>query len=218
MQFATTNSNDYLASTEVIDADHPAVRQQAAVLVEGVANEVDKARRLFEWVRDTIPHTNDIGGEVVTCSASEVLEHGTGICYAKSHLLAALCRASGIPAGFCYQRLRKDPPHDGYELHGFNAIYLAGAGQAGAGQNGEQQRREGRWVRVDARGNKQGVDAQFSLDEERLAFSVDPSRGEETYAAIWADPDPAVVTVLQRFERLNDMWPNLPDRLSSMGS
>jgi len=41
--------------------------------------------------------------DVVTCSASEVLREGTGICFAKSHLLAALLRAVGIPAGLCYQ-------------------------------------------------------------------------------------------------------------------
>ena len=33
---------------------------------------------------------------------------------------------------------------------------------------------EAGWLRVDARGNKEGVDAQFSLDGERLAFAVRP--------------------------------------------
>jgi len=36
----------------------------------------------------------------VTCKASDVLIYGTGYCYAKSHLLAALLRANAIPAGF----------------------------------------------------------------------------------------------------------------------
>ncbi|QDT69492.1 Transglutaminase-like superfamily protein [Planctomycetes bacterium MalM25] len=190
--------NDYLPHTEIIDFGHPAVRRRAESLVEGATGEIEQAQRLFEWVRDEIPHTNDINGRVVTCRASEVLEHGTGICYAKSHLLAALCRAVGIPAGFCYQRLRKDPPHEGYELHGFNAIYLSGAGG---------------WVRVDARGNKPGVDARFSLNEERLAFPVDPAAGEVTYPDIWIAPARAVVQTLQSFDRLDSMWPNLPDRV-----
>ncbi|MEM9191504.1 MAG: hypothetical protein AAGF12_20190, partial [Myxococcota bacterium] len=54
-------------------------------------------------------------------------------------------------------------PQCGFELHGFNAVYLRG---------------HDRWVRVDPRGNKPGVDAQFSLAEERLAFATDPSKGE----------------------------------------
>lgn len=41
----------------------------------------------------------------VTCSASDVLQHRSGICYAKSNLLAALLRKEGIPTRFCYQRL-----------------------------------------------------------------------------------------------------------------
>ena len=69
----------------------------------GTTGETERARALFEWVRDHIPHTHDVGGEEVTCSSIEVFEAGTGICYAKSHLLAAMMRYVGIPCGFCYQ-------------------------------------------------------------------------------------------------------------------
>ncbi|MBT2393298.1 hypothetical protein J7E87_28690 [Streptomyces sp. ISL-1] len=40
-----------------------------------------------------------------------------------------------------------------------------------------------RWIRLDARGNKEGVDARFSLDGEHLAWPVDPSQGEIDYPA-----------------------------------
>ena len=196
----STSLDDYLAATPVVDADHPDVVAAAERLTDGLDGDTERARRLFEWVRDQAPHTNDIGGEVVTCSASEVLAAGTGICYAKSHLLAALCRAVGVPAGFCYQRLRKDAPFSGFELHGFNAVFL---------------KEHDRWVRVDPRGNKPGVDAQFSLAEERLAFPVDATRGEETFPTIYATPAAEVVDALKRHTRLSELWPELPSELGA---
>ena len=92
---------DYLCSTAIIDADLPAVRNAAEQIAVG-ASDVDKARQLFAFVRDEIPNTGDLGGGPVTCRASDVLANRTGICYAKSHLLAALLRAVDVPAGFCY--------------------------------------------------------------------------------------------------------------------
>lgn len=198
MKLETEDLRDYLAPTEVIDSDEKSIRTKALEIVSEADDDVEQARRLFEWVRDAIPHTNDLGAEVVTCTASEVLRAGTGICYAKSHLLAALCRAIDLPAGFCYQRLQKDPPHEGFELHGFNAIYL---------------RSLRRWVRVDARGNKPGVDARFSVDEECLAFPVDTARGETTDATIYVEPLPTVIATLRAHSRLSTMWPELPAEL-----
>ena len=71
----------------------------------------------------------------MTCSASQVLLHGTGFCYAKGHLLAALLRANAIPVGSCYQRLRIDGTGPPFCLHGFNSVHLPAIG----------------WYRIDAR-------------------------------------------------------------------
>lgn len=121
MKTESQNMNDYLISDAIVDWQTPTVRHKAQELTRPLSNEIDKTRCLYEWVRDTIPHTNDAGLDVVTCTASEVLRHGTGICFAKSHLLAALLRANGIPAGFCYQVLRLNPPvNNELVLHGFN--------------------------------------------------------------------------------------------------
>ncbi|MBI2949982.1 MAG: hypothetical protein HYY23_20300 [Verrucomicrobia bacterium] len=46
------------------------------------------------------------------------MEHRAGFCYAKSHLLAALLRARGIPAALCYQRLAFDAAGSAFCLHG----------------------------------------------------------------------------------------------------
>ncbi len=188
--------NEYLASDAVVDWLSPAIRQKALELTQSLSDEVAKARCLYEWVRDTISLLNDTGNDVVTCTASEVLHHGTGICFAKSHLLAALLRAVMIPAGFCYQVLRYAPPVDNEPvLHGFNAIYLATIGK---------------WIRVDARGNTDGINAQFSTKKERLAFEMDELAEEFIYEAIFAAPDSSVVKILKKYPLSSDLWPNLP--------
>ena len=192
---------DYLRPTEVINSDHPLVSSRSGDVSSGTVTDIERACRLFEWVRDTIPHSWDIQSRIVTCSASDVLEQRTGICMAKSHLLAAMCRSTGIPAGFCYQVFRRIPKYGGgLALHGLNAVYLASVG---------------RWIRVDARGNKPGVDAQFSLDEERLAFPPDPEKGEYIVETIFTDPDPGVVYYLQTNTDLREAWAELPESVTT---
>lgn len=191
---------EYLRPTSVIDADDPAVRERAHRITAGLVTDVDRARALYEWVRDAIPHSWDIRTRTVTCTASQVLRAGTGICMAKSHLLAALCRAVGVPAGLCYSVLRRGAPYRTFVLHGFNALYLTSLG---------------RWVRVDPRGNVGGVDAQFDLDRERLAWPPDSAKGEFTYDVILADAEPAVTEFLTSRDDLHTAWAHLPEYLPS---
>ena len=173
----------FLASSEWIDWECPAVQAEIARLgAEANSDEVARAERAFRFVRDEVAHSWDIQSSRVTCAASDVLMHRDGICYAKSHLLAALLRGMGIPAGICYQKLVLfDDPKDGYCLHALNTIYLVSLD---------------RWIRVDARGNKPGIDAQFSLNEERLAFPVRPEFGEIDYAENFAAPHPKIIAAL----------------------
>jgi transglutaminase-like putative cysteine protease len=184
----------FLRSTPVIDWDHPQVSAQAQRLREHSDDPNVIAQACFEWVRDTIRHSIDYQLDVVTCAASDVLAQGSGYCYAKSHLLAALLRANGIPAGFCYQRLRVDESSDRCSLHGFNAVYLDGVG----------------WYRVDARGNRHDVDAQFTPPVERLAFKP-AADGEADLPEIWTDPLPIVVETLQSYATAASVFRNLPD-------
>jgi len=135
----------YLKSTEIIDCSNPSIIKLAGKLSAGATSDEVFAKKTFEWVRDNIKHSYDFRLNPVTCKASDVLLHKTGYCYAKSHLLAALLRANGIPAGLCYQRLSIDGQGSPYSLHGLNAVHLKDFG----------------WYRIDARGNKPGVDAQF---------------------------------------------------------
>lgn len=184
----------FLRSTEVIDWEHPEVRRRARSLVGDAQDVAEVARRCFEWVRDEIKHSRDYMLEPVTCAASEVLAIGSGYCYAKSHLLAALLRANGIPAGLCYQRLSVDDNGAPYCLHGLNAVLLPGHG----------------WYRIDPRGNRKDIDAQFVPPVERLAYSV-RLPGEADLPGIWADPLPAVVEALRGHDSASSLYENLPD-------
>ena len=187
-------SAEFLASTDVVDWYHADVRTLAWFLAGGERNPVEIARRCFEWVRDEIRHSVDFGETAVTCAASDVLAHRTGFCYAKSHLLAALLRANGIPAGFCYQRLSISGDGPPFCLHGLNAVLLPAHG----------------WYRMDPRGNKPGVDAQFSPLIERLAFPIQ-FPGEATFPEIHAEPLAVVIETLRAHKTVVEVCTNLPD-------
>ena len=184
----------YLQASEIIDSEQPQIVAQAARLANASEDPVTIARACFEFVRDEIKHSWDYQLDPVTCKASDVLKHGTGYCYAKSHLLAALLRANRIPAGLCYQRLTIDDHQPPFCLHGLNAIYLQPYG----------------WFRVDARGNKPGVNAQFMPPQESLAFPC-LIEGEADLPEIWPEP---LAIVVQRLESANnylEVAENLPD-------
>lgn len=187
--------SDYLAASEYIDWEHPIVLAKAKELAVGVTDFLTIVRRTFEFVRDEIRHSWDFKQNPVTCAASEVLVYGTGYCYAKSHLLAALLRAQGHPTGLCYQRLSIDDTGPPYCLHGLNAVFLPEHG----------------WYRLDARGNKPGVDAQFCPPSERLAFPI-RLPDEQDLPGIYSEPMAQVVQVLRKCETVEEVYDNLPDR------
>ena len=185
---------EYLLETEIIDFSKPRVNLLAQDLAKDCHTDEELAKRCFEYVRDEINHSGDHKDDITTCKASEVLEYKTGWCYAKSHLLAALLRANGIPTGFCYQRLScSEYKKDIFCLHGLNAIYLKGFG----------------WYKVDPRGNKEGVNAQFNPPYETLAFEL----GEDEFDLdkIYAEPLDVVVQVLQKCITYEEMLNNFPD-------
>jgi transglutaminase-like putative cysteine protease len=188
--------DQFLRSTDVIDWQHPDVLALARELRGDRTDPVAVARRCFEWVRDSIKHTQDFGLSVVTCSASEVQREGSGYCYAKSHLLAALLRANGLPAGLCYQRVSTTASASGFCLHGLNAVLLPATG----------------WYRIDARGNRpvgDVIDAQFMPPVERLAFKM--SEGEADVPGVWADPLRIVIEKLRGHATVETLRMDLPD-------
>lgn len=190
---------DYLIELEMVDYNHPLISRKAAKLFANLSDELQIVRTAYEYVRDNIAHSFDIQASRVTCRASEVLHYGHGLCYAKSNLLAALLRSQGIPAGFCYQYLtRGSTPDTGYCIHALNGVYL---------------KTLDRWIRLDARGNKPGVDAQFSIDEEKLAFPVREEYGELDYLYIYREPSKSTLEALSKSADCQILYESLPQGL-----
>lgn len=198
----------YLVHSVYIDWQHPALREKAHSLANGLTELADVAKACFEYVRDEIAHSADFKRDGTTCIASDVLVQGHGYCYAKSHLLAALLRANGIPAALCYQRLTiSDFPEEGealdYCLHGLNAVYLPDIMKdSGFGEHVG-------WYRVDPRGNKAGVNAQFTPPTEQLAFTI-KSKGEADLDGLYAEPLSEVVQVLEGYDTWQEVMDHLP--------
>jgi transglutaminase-like putative cysteine protease len=195
----TDDISAYLKEDEVIDFNKSIITHLADKLYKISDSEVSYIKIVYEFVRDNISHSADINEDVITCSASEVLTARHGICFAKSHLLAALLRCKAVPTGFCYQKLILDDDTAPYLMyHGLNGVYL-----------NEYKK----WIRLDARGNKEGVNAQFSINKEQLAFPVRTEKGEEDGFIIYPDPDVKIIEKLNNNKTRTELWYNLPDKL-----
>ncbi len=191
---------EYLKCDNVIDYDNEAVAKLADTLFQQAQSELDFIRNAYEFVRDRIAYSGDAGEDELTCTASEVLGAGHGICFAKSHLLAALLRSKSVPAGFCYQKLILDDETAPVLIyHGLNGVY---------------SRDCKKWFRLDARGNKAGVDAQFSVEKEQLAYAVRPEMGEEDGFVVYPDPDSRVIEILKKCRTRTELWKDLPTELA----
>ena len=196
MHTESNNIQDYLEKSEIINYDHKLIVDTCCE-IEDIGeieekDEINLIKKIYEFVRDDIHHSGDMGAQEVTCKASDVLELGHGICCAKSHLLAAMLRFFEIPTGFCYQKLCS--AQEGVNrkvLHGLNAVYLKDLN---------------RWVRLDARGNKPGVNAQFSIHEEKIAWPLNKELGEEDHPIIFVEPNSTVVEILKNSNNRKELW------------
>lgn len=181
-QDADKRLEPYLRPTEFIDFEDGNVAEVARSIGLSASGRRDLVRRAFEYVRDQVPHSYDAGLRAPAAKASEVLQAGGSICWGKANLLSALLRANGIPSGISYQVLTKGETSDsGYMVHALNTVYVDD---------------EVGWTRVDARGNKEGVDAQFSLEGETLAFAVRPECGERDFRDNHVDADPDLMRLI----------------------
>jgi transglutaminase-like putative cysteine protease len=191
---------DYLKSSKYIDWGDSDIWELANFFSEKSQDEIDFVKGIYHYVRDEIKHSWDIQDKRVTAKASQVLHEKVGICWAKSNLLAALLRSKGIPTGICYQRLTLgDTPDTGYCIHAFNAVYL---------------KTLNKWIRIDARGNKEGINAEFLIKKEQLAFTVRPEYDEIDYEEIYDEPIPITMQILEKSTDALYMYlHSLPERL-----
>ena len=186
---------NFLRETQLIDFSNLEVKNLALQLAKNTHSDEEIAKNCFLYVRDKIDHSGDIADErTTTYKASDVLKYQSGWCYAKSILLCALLRANKIPTGFCYQRLScSEYVKDIYCLHGLNAVYLKKYG----------------WYKIDARGNKEGVNAEFNPPIEKLAFELE--KNEYDLNKIYEDPLEEVIKALKTYSCYSQMIHNFPD-------
>ena len=189
----TQDIKEYLQFTEIIDFNNINIIRQALYLSSACEDEIEITKSVYEYVRDEIAHSGDIRADTVTCKASEVLAHKHGDCCAKAHLLAAILRYLNIPAGFCYQWLTSDDDPNLLVLHGLNGVYLQSVQK---------------WIRLDARGNKTGVKAEFNIEEEKLAWPVRQDLGEIDIPIIYASPKKEVIDALKQSANRDELRGN----------
>jgi transglutaminase-like putative cysteine protease len=125
-----------LAPADIVDAGHPDVRAFAAEHA-GEGTDRERAVRLYDAVRDQFrydPYRIDLTPHGM--KASTVLANGYGWCVPKAALLAAVCRAAGVPArvGFAdvrnhlsTERMRQAMNTDVFVWHGYTELWLDGA-------------------------------------------------------------------------------------------
>ncbi|MHA3773853.1 transglutaminase-like domain-containing protein [Verrucomicrobiota bacterium sgz303538] len=159
----------------------------------------DFAKRCFEWVRDNVLHSADCGSDVVSCTASEVVRSRVGLCYAKSHLLVALLRAGGVPAGFSYQRLSLGEA-GAFCLHGLVSVFIENLG----------------WYRIDPRGGERGRVAVFTPPVEHLVYAA-TGDGECDLPEVFAEPLEPVIQAFRTYRSMRDLMRNLPDVATPLG-
>lgn len=182
---------EYLSESKYVDYSNDAVKSMAEKLMKESSNDITLIENTYLFVRDSIKHSWDAKDHRVTIKASDVLKEGVGICFAKANLLAALLRANGIPCGFSYQKLTLgDTPDTGYCIHALNTVYVPS---------------HVKWIRLDARGNNDNVHAEFSLDEEKLAFEI-KSEGEMDFRNNLSEPAAATMKVLEEATDALDMY------------
>lgn len=152
----------------------------------------------------------------IACRASEVLALGHGLCFAKSHLLVALLRFAGHPAGFCYARLVDDERPGRFVLHGFVGCL---------------EPTRALWIPLDPRGDRRvaaasGVGGAGASDVPgaissvcrfdppySLAYVPDAERGESLLPFVYKRPAKRIVDFLERVPDRAALRRNLPDSI-----
>jgi transglutaminase-like putative cysteine protease len=127
---------EYLEPGPIVDSDHPEIRAFAQRAGGGSALPRDAAVKLYYAVRDGLRYDPyDVRIDAEGLRASNVLRAGRGWCTPKAVVLAACCRALGIPArlGFAdvrnhlsTARMRASMSSDVFYWHGYTSIFLDG--------------------------------------------------------------------------------------------
>ena len=128
--------SEFLRPGPTVESDHAAVTALARRVVGNLNDPKAKAIKLYYAVRDGIRYFPSARAlSVEGYRASVTLAEGQGYCVAKAVVLAAVCRAAGVPArlGFADVRnhistakMRERMGSDIFYWHGYTSIHLKG--------------------------------------------------------------------------------------------
>ncbi|MFB0555794.1 MAG: transglutaminase family protein [Phycisphaerae bacterium] len=123
----------YLEPEELLESDDPVLIKKAQEITKGSKDSWEAACRLSKWVAENIGYAIPGGG-----TARKTYDIKAGECGAHSLLLAAFCRAVGIPARVVWGCMYVPNYGGAFGQHGWNEIYMGNVG----------------WVPVDATANE----------------------------------------------------------------
>jgi hypothetical protein len=137
---AAPPEKEYLESNVFVDSDDAAIKALAKSITGKETDPWRKALRIERWVHENMRVSSAVGFP----SASQIAKDLEGDCRQHALLLAALCRAAGVPArtaiGLIYVRERGRSPYFGFHMWG--EVWV-----------------RGRWVALDAVLGQGGIGA-----------------------------------------------------------
>ena len=114
---------EFLKATDLVEADDPVLVKKAQKITAGAKDSWEAAVRLSRWVADSIGYA--IPGGLTARNTYDIRK---GECGAHSILLAAFCRAVGIPARMVWGCMYVPNRGGSFGQHGWNEIYMGQAG------------------------------------------------------------------------------------------
>jgi hypothetical protein len=115
---------EFLKSSYFLDSGNEKVRAQAAQIVGDASDAWHKAQRIEKWVHEHMKGN----AEINFAPASQVLRDLQGDCRQHAMLMAALCRAAGVPARTAVGLVYSDDPQRGPVLafHMWTEVWIKG--------------------------------------------------------------------------------------------
>jgi len=114
---------EYLEADEFIQSDDPILIEKAQEITRGSKDSWEAACRLSKWVSENISYAIPGG-----MTARNTYDLKAGECGAHSILLAAFCRAVGIPARVVWGCMYVPNYGGAFGQHGWSEIYMGKAG------------------------------------------------------------------------------------------
>jgi len=112
----------YLIPGEWIESDDPDIIELAKEITGGETCSWKVVNKLADWI------IVNIDGSIYGGGAIETLKRGDGACGSQSMLMAALCRAAGIPARVVWGCMYCHVDGGSFGHHGWNEVYMGDDG------------------------------------------------------------------------------------------